>query len=134
MLRDNSKEEKMESQKYRSQSQDKSASVLENIKYKKTLIENRMEELPVARIDYLSSGGKVFCSLDFVTEEAFLLTLKEDLHCGVPLAVVLYRDADGKTISRKFLEELDTLPKGLKEENIVKEQKPKRCSAKNNER
>ena len=29
------------------------------------------------------------------------------------LCVVLYRDRDGKTISRTFLNDLDTLPKGL---------------------
>lgn len=31
--------------------------------------------------------------------------------------IVLYRDGDGKTISRNLLEDLDTMPKGLKEED-----------------
>ena len=35
------------------------------------------------------------------------------LYHGEPLCVVLYRDRNGKTISRAFLNDLDTLPKGL---------------------
>lgn len=96
------------------QSEGKKESVLEHIKEKKALIESGTDGSLVARIDYLSSGGKVFCSLDFAAEDAFLKTLKEELHDGVPLVVVLYRDPDGKTISRNFLEDLDTLPKALK--------------------
>ena len=116
MLQTDQKEEKMECQKYTGHFEEKRESVLENIKDKRTLIEKELDELPVARIDYLSSGGQVFCSLDFAAESAFLKTLKEELHYGVPLVVVLYRDRNGKTISQKFLEDLDTLPKGLKEE------------------
>ena len=116
MLQDDQKEEKMECQKHTSHFEEKRESVLENIKDKKALIENKMDALPVARIDFLSSAGKVFCSLDFAAEEAFLKTVKEELHDGVPLVVVLYRNRNGKTISRNFLEDLDTLPKGLKEE------------------
>ena len=69
--------------------------------------------IPVARIDFLSSNGIVGDSMEYHSESAFLKALKEELYYGVPLTVVLYRDDTGKTISRKFLEEMDTMPKGL---------------------
>jgi hypothetical protein len=55
--------------------------------------------------------------VEYQTEADFLKALKEELDHGVPLVIVLYRDSDGKTISRSFLEDLDTMPKGLKEED-----------------
>ena len=68
---------------------------------------------PVARIDYLDFRGKVVEHTEYMDETAFLTDLKNQLDCGVPLCVVLYRDRNGKTISRAFLNDLDTLPKGL---------------------
>ena len=68
---------------------------------------------PVARIDYLDFRGKVVERTEYMDETAFLNDLKNQLDCGVPLCVVLYRDRNGKTISRAFLNDLDTLPKGL---------------------
>lgn len=67
----------------------------------------------IARLDYLAFNGKV-CSSD---EQCFLEDLKESLYHGVPLCVVLYRDRNGKTISRAFLNDLDTLPKGFSVED-----------------
>lgn len=94
-------------------------SVIEDIKGKKDLIsEKHQDKLPVARIDFLSFSGKVCSCEEYATEQAFLETLNEELHYGVPLNVILYRDQNGKTISRKFLEELDTLPKELREEDV----------------
>ena len=49
----------------------------------------------------------------------FIKELKENLDYGVPLTVVLYRGVDGKTISRDFLNDLDTLPKGVTVENAI---------------
>jgi hypothetical protein len=125
MLRIDPREEKMELQNCREQSEGKKVSVLEHIQEKKAMIEKDTDRPLVARIDYLSSRGKVFCSLDFAAEDAFLRTVKEDLHDGVPLVVVLYRDPDGKTISKDFLEDLDTLPKELKEEDQPSLRSPK---------
>ena len=68
---------------------------------------------PVARIDYLDFRGKVVEHTEYMDETAFLTDLKNQLDCGVSLCVVLYRDQNGKTISRAFLNDLDTLPKGL---------------------
>ena len=67
----------------------------------------------IARLDYLAFNGKVCSSVEYSDETAFLTDLKKQLDCGVPLCVVLYRDRNGKTISRAFLNDLDTLPKGL---------------------
>ena len=67
----------------------------------------------IARLDYLAFNGKVCSSVEYSDETAFLTDLKNQLDCGVPLCVVLYRDRNGKTISRAFLNDLDTLPKGL---------------------
>ena len=56
---------------------------------------------------------KVCSSVEYSDEQRFLADLKKSLYHGVPLCVVLYRDQNGKTISRTFLNDLDTLPKGL---------------------
>lgn len=72
---------------------------------------------PVARIDYLGVRGEVVESVKYKSEEPFLTDLKEQLNCGVPLCVTLYRDPDGKTISWEFLMEIDTPPKRVSVED-----------------
>ena len=72
----------------------------------------------VARIDYLSFRGEVVESVEYKSEEPFLTDLKEQLDCGVPLCVALYRDQNGKTISRNFLVEVDTPPKRVSVEDV----------------
>ena len=71
----------------------------------------------VARIDYLGFRGEVVESVEYKSEEPFLTDLKERLNCGVPLCVTLYRDRDGKTISRDFLTEVGTTPKRVSVED-----------------
>lgn len=71
----------------------------------------------VARIDYLGFRGEVVESVEYRSEPNFLADLKEQLHSGVPLCVTLYRDRDGRTISRAFLTEVDTPPKGFSVED-----------------
>ena len=71
----------------------------------------------VARIDYLSFRGEVVESVEYKSEEPFLTDLKERLNCGVPLCVTLYRGRDGRTISRNFLTEVGTPPKGVSVED-----------------
>ena len=72
----------------------------------------------MARIDYLGFRGEVVESIDYKSEEQFLTDLKEQLNCGVPLCVTLYRDPKGKTISRAFLTEVDTPPKRVSVEDV----------------
>ena len=71
----------------------------------------------IARLDYLAFNGKVCSSVEYSDEQRFLEDLKESLYHGEPLCVVLYRDRTGKTISCAFLNDLDTLPKGLSVED-----------------
>ena len=71
----------------------------------------------IARLDYLAFNGKVCSSVEYSDEQRFLADLKESLYHGEPLCVVLYRGRNGKTISRAFLHDLDTLPKGLSVED-----------------
>ena len=72
-----------------------------------------LKPAPVARIDFLAPNGTTVESANFTTEVEFLNQLKKHLDYGVPLSVVLYRGVDGKTISRDFLHDLDTPPKGV---------------------
>ena len=71
----------------------------------------------VARIDYLGFRGEVVESVEYKSEEPFLTDLNERLNCGVPLCVTLYRDQNGKTISRNFLAEVGTPPKRVSVED-----------------
>ena len=67
----------------------------------------------VARIDYLGFRGEVVESVEYRSETIFLADIKAQLNCGVPLCVTLYRDRDGRTLSRDFLTEVDTPPKRI---------------------
>jgi hypothetical protein len=67
----------------------------------------------VGRLDFLNSKGVVGDRVEYQTEAAFVNALKEEMHYGVPLVAVLYRNAEGRTISKNFLNDLDTHPKGL---------------------
>lgn len=76
--------------------------------------------------------GKVVERTEYIDETAFMTDLKKQLDCGVPLCVVLYRDRNGKTISRAFLNDLDTLPKGFSVEDNPR-RKPQTVSPKKKE-
>ena len=78
-----------------------------------------IDPLPVARLDFLGPSGKVVEWVEYFTEADFLKAVNEELDAGVPLSVVLYRDPCGKRISRDFLNDVGTLPKGLTEENVT---------------
>ena len=71
----------------------------------------------IARLDYLAFNGKACSNVEYIDEQRFLADQEESLYHGEPLCVVLYRDRNGKTISRAFLNDLDTLPKGLSVED-----------------
>lgn len=67
----------------------------------------------IARIDYPGSNGLVGDWVEYRDEAKFLADLKKENYYGVPLCVVLYRDRDGKTISKDFLQEMDPPPNGF---------------------
>ena len=77
------------------------------------IIEEEKERGSVGRIEYYGSDGIVGDSIEYDNEEKFLKELKEETNYGVPLGVVLYMDEKGKTISKKFLKELDPPPKSF---------------------
>lgn len=72
----------------------------------------------IARIDYPGSNGLVGEWVEYRDEAKFLADLKKENYYGVPLCVVLYRDRDGKTISKDFLQEMDPPPNGFSIEDV----------------
>lgn len=110
------KKEKQSAEAVKSPPVDKAA-VLENLTAKQAILTKDSQTPPVARLEFLSSCGKVVDSVEYYNETDFLKALKEELYYGVPLIIVFYRDENGKTISKSFLEDLDTFPKGLTEED-----------------
>ena len=109
-------------------------SVLDDLRAKQDMITKNSSTVPVARLDCLDSKGNVGDSREYFSEEAFLKALQDELYYGVPLIVVLYRNEKGKTISKDFLEDLDTLPKWLEEEDAPKVQSRKSTLEKGAER
>ena len=73
------------------------------------------QTLEIGRIDYLSSKGTARACTEYLDEELMIAEIKECLNYGIPISIVLYRDNNGNTISKKFIEELDCLPAGFKE-------------------
>lgn len=69
----------------------------------------------VGRIEFLNSSGKTKFSADFADEEEFVNEIKDCLSCGIPICIVLYKNAEGSTIHKGFVEDLDCLPAGFKE-------------------
>ena len=69
----------------------------------------------IGRIEYLSCRGKVAACTEYLDEELMVAEIKECLNYGIPINIVLYKDKDGKTISKKFVEDIDCLPAGFQE-------------------
>lgn len=80
---------------------------------------------PVGRLDFYyrdrSGNGKISESIEYYSENSLVADVKQELDVGAPLGIVLYRDKDGCTISRDFLQELDTFPLGLRVEDAPTE-------------
>ena len=70
-------------------------------------------QAPVGRIDYLGSDGQTGESVDYTDPEKFRADLEEATFSGVPMAVVLYKNEENKTIPAEFLYHLDPPPKKL---------------------
>lgn len=54
--------------------------------------------LPVGRIDYLHTNGKVRERIEYIRLQQFEDEIREQTHYGVPMQVVLYADKNGKTV------------------------------------
>ena len=87
-------------------------------KERQSELTNGIEVDPVARLEFLDSHGNVREFEEYFCEADFIKALQEELYYGVPLIVVLYRNQAGETIPTDFLESLDTLPKGLRVEEL----------------
>ena len=61
----------------------------------------------VGRLDFLGSSGAVAESVEYSSPEDFLSAIREEAHAGAPFTVVLYEDADGKTIPTDFTKDLE---------------------------
>ena len=84
----------------------------------------------VGRIDYYGTDGTIQDSQQFSSEEELIKQAKEQAYYGVPMAIALYKDQDGKTISREFISELDPPPKeiSIEDEPTVKEVEKEKTS------
>ncbi len=71
------------------------------------------EKLPIGRIDYLSHRGEVAESIEYVDPQEFETDIKKEAGCGVPLSIVLYKDAAGTAIPHRFLLEYDYASTGF---------------------
>ncbi len=75
--------------------------------------EDPVQSQPVGRIDYLYTDGRVRESIEYTSPYQFEKDIKEENYYGVPMSLVFYKDKDGNTIPRQFVEELDPPPQGL---------------------
>lgn len=76
------------------------------------LIEKATE---IGRIEYLSCKGIARSCTEYLDKDLMVAEIKECLDCGIPINIVLYRDENGKTISKEFVEDLNCLPAGFQE-------------------
>ena len=87
---------------------------------------------PVGRIDYLGANGQVGESIEYTDAKAFEKEIRECNDCGVPMKVVVYRDANGNTVPHKFVGTCDPPLHGFKIEPAptkqAEEAKPQRRS------
>lgn len=73
--------------------------------------------LVIGRVEYLTSKGTVRYSTEYADADVMIEEINECLDCGIPISIVLYRDKNGKTISKNFVNDLSCLPAGFKEIN-----------------
>ena len=69
--------------------------------------EDPVESKPIGRIDYLHTDGRVRESIEYTSPYQLEKDIKEENHYGVPMSVVLYRQADGSVIPHDYIAECD---------------------------
>ena len=69
--------------------------------------EDPVESKPIGRIDYLHTDGRVRESIEYTSPYQFEKDIKEENRFGVPMSVVLYRQADGSVIPHDYIAECD---------------------------
>lgn len=76
---------------------------------------NTNKAIEVGRIEYLSCNGKARSCVEYLDKNLMVAEIKECLNYGIPINIVLYRDKNGKTMSKEWVEDLDCLPAGFQE-------------------
>lgn len=67
----------------------------------------RWSQKPIGRIEYLHTDGRVRESIEYTSPYQLQKDIKEENQYGVPMSVVLYRQADGSVIPRDYISECD---------------------------
>lgn len=69
--------------------------------------EDPIESKPIGRIEYLHTDGKVRESIEYTSPYQLEKDIKEENYYGVPMSVVLYKQADGSAIPHEYIAECD---------------------------
>ena len=69
--------------------------------------EDPTESKPVGRIEYLHTDGKVRESIEYTSPYQLEKDIKEENYYGVPMSVVLYKQADGSVVPHEYIAECD---------------------------
>ena len=69
--------------------------------------EDPVESKPVGRIEYLHTDSRVRESIEYTSPYQLEKDIKEENRYGVPMSVVLYRQADGSVIPHGYIAECD---------------------------
>lgn len=67
----------------------------------------------VGRIEYLGPTGKIVERIEYKDEKEFIEKIREATYSGAPIRIALYKDINGKHISKDFIKELDPPPHGV---------------------
>ena len=91
---------------------DVTVSALENGERKKYTLtsqnkEDPTESKPIGRIEYLHTDGKVRESIEYTSPYQLEKDIKEENYYGVPMSVILYKQADGTVIPHEYITECD---------------------------
>ena len=71
------------------------------------------EVLPIGRISYLHTDGRVRESVEYTDIEKMEKDLREENFYGVPMQVVMYVDRQGKTVPHRFVYDMDPPLQGV---------------------
>lgn len=72
-----------------------------------------VKSIHVGRIEYFGPTGKIVERIEYKDEKEFIEKIREATYSGVPIRIALYKDANGKHISKDFIKELDPPPRGV---------------------
>ena len=68
---------------------------------------SELEVLPIGRIEYLHTDGRVREQVEYTDVAQMEKDLREDNFAGVPMQVTMYVDRQGKTVPHRFVYEMD---------------------------